>query len=59
MALSRILRFYHSVSLAEFGFIQIEASCSHQSAICFNIIEEKLDFFFSPLATVLLNVSGF
>ena len=47
------------MSLAEFGFIQIEASCSRQSAICFNVIEEKLDLFFSPLATVLLKTVVF
>ena len=56
MTLSSILWLHHGTSLVKFWFLQAEASCSHQDTICFDIIKEKCNFTFSPLATRLLNV---
>ena len=56
MTLSSILRLHRGMSLVKFGFLQAEASRSHQDTVCFDIIEEKCDFTFSPSATCLLNV---
>ena len=58
MTLRSVLCLHRSMSLVEFRFLQVEASCSLQNTICFDIVKEKCDFAFSPSATgaCLLNI---
>ena len=58
MALVCILQLYHGTSLVKIRFLQAEAPRSRQNAVSFDVVKEKFNLSFGPLATGLLKTFG-